>query len=161
MNAKTPEKTEHLAQCSCGHVTYSVQGPPLLRGYCHCTICQEFNQAECADISIYRARDVELPNPALISFQAYRPPPAVQRGVCLHCKKPAIEVMAIFPLPKFIIIPTLNLPSDCHIDPALHIFYQSRASDINDTLPKVNGYLPSQLALGGKLLSALIHSHFK
>ncbi len=149
-------ENQYACQCSCGETQFSVKGLPLLRGYCHCTICQEFNQAPFADISIYRAKDVVLPDPESLEYRAYRPPPAVQRGKCRTCETPAVEVMQIFPLPKLVIVPTENLHEDSVVEPSLHTFYNSRVSDIEDDLPKVSGYLKSQIAFGHKLVASLI-----
>lgn len=149
-------ENHHACQCSCGETTFSVQGVPLLRAYCHCTICQEFNQAPFSDISIYRAKDVVLPSPESLEYKAYRPPPAVQRGKCKTCDTPAVEVMQIFPLPKLVIVPTENLHKDCIVEPSLHMFYNSRVSDIEDELPKFSGYLKSQIAFGHKLVVSML-----
>lgn len=146
----------HACQCACGATRFSVQGPPLLRGFCHCTICQEFNQSAFADISVYRAGDVAMPDSDTLEFRAYRPPPAVQRGRCKACGGPAIEVMQIFPLPRLIIVPSGHLPAACRRDPALHVFYNSRQADVDDDLPKYSGYWKSQLAFGRRLLGALL-----
>ena len=149
-------ENQHQCQCSCGETKFIVNGLPLMRGFCHCSICQEYNQAPFADISVYRARDVVLHDPQSVEYKAYKPPPAVQRGKCKSCGKPAIETMHIFPLPKLVIIPTINLHKECLIDPALHVFYDRRVSEIEDDLPKYNGYLKSQLAFGKKLVAALM-----
>lgn len=149
-------ENQHACQCSCGETRFSVQGLPLLRGYCHCTICQEFNQAPFADISIFKAGDVILPNPQSVEYKAYRPPPAVQRGKCKTCGTPAVEFMQIFPLPKLIIVPTSNLPEECIVQPVLHAFYHSRVSDIEDDLPKYSGYWRSQIAFGHKVAMSLL-----
>ena len=149
---------EHYnCQCSCGEVKFAVHGRPLFRAFCHCTICQAFNGAPYADITLFRARDVAMPNPEIVEYKTYRPPPAVQRGVCVSCGRPAVEFMDIFPMPKLVIIPSANIRDAALVpDPALHIFYNSRVSDIGDDLPKHNGYWGSQLAFGHKLIGAIL-----
>jgi hypothetical protein len=149
-------ENKYVCQCSCGETTFSVQGSPLLRCYCHCTICQEFNQAAFADISIYMAKNVALPSPESLEYKAYRPPPAVQRGKCKSCGSPAVEFLQIPLLAKLIIIPTNTLHQDCVVDPALHMFYNSRVSDVDDGLAKFNGYWKSQAAFGHKLIVSLL-----
>lgn len=145
------------AQCSCGETQFEVKRSPLFRGYCHCTICQEFNQSAFADISIFRANDVIRPPEDHLTLKAYRPPPAVQRGVCKACLLPTIEYMDIFPLPKLVIIPTANLLESRFIPrPSLHLFYNRRVRDINDDLPKHHGYIRSQLAFSRKLFTSLL-----
>lgn len=150
------KQTQANGHCPCGQVKFTVQGPPLGRGYCHCTICQAFTQGPYADISVFRARDVQLPDPDLVQYDTYRPPPAVQRGKCRACGGAVVEVMQIFPLPRLVIVPTGNLPEGCRPEPSMHVFYHSRVADLDDDLPKYNGYWPSQLAFGRMLFSALV-----
>lgn len=148
--------SEHIGQCCCGATRFEVRGLPLLRVFCHCTLCQVFNQAPFADVSLFRASQVELPEPELVDYRSLRPPPAVQRGRCKSCGGAAIETLVLPLIPRLVFIPSANLPRDCQRQPALHMFYHSRVADIDDGLPKRSGYLKSQLALAGKLLPALL-----
>ena len=144
-------------QCSCGHVHYSVKGPGLLRGYCHCTICQSFNQSAYADITIFKASNVTLPDDAQVDYQAYKKiPPAVQRGKCVKCGSPAIERMKLPLLPELVIVPSGNAQAQAALpDASLHIFYHRRVKEIDDSLPKYEGFLSSQWAFASRLLAAL------
>ena len=144
-------------QCPCGQTQFGVQGRPLLRAFCHCTICQAFNQAPYADVTLFRAKAVNMPSPDLVEYRTYRPPPAIQRGVCPACHRPALEVMNILPMPKLVIVPSANIRDpELFADPSLHIFYNHRVDDVNDGLPKFNGYLNSQLAFGHRLIRSLL-----
>ena len=144
-------------QCSCGKARFSVHGRPIFRGFCHCTICQAFNQAPYADITLFRARDVAMPAPELVEYRTYRKPPAVQRGKCIACGGPALEFVQVFPMPRLIIVPSGNILDAALVPkPALHIFYDRRLVDFDDDLPKYTGYWQSQLAFGRKLLASLI-----
>jgi hypothetical protein len=146
--------SEVNGRCSCGHARFHIQGEPLVRAFCHCTICQEFNQAGYADITIFRERDVTLPNQATLKYISYAFPPMLQRGKCLKCRKPVIEYLSIPPLPKLIIVPSGNITDKTRIpEPSLHLFYHSRVADINDLLPKKIGYIKSQLALCHKMIT--------
>lgn len=146
----------HNAQCSCASTKFRLQGKALLRGFCHCTICQAFNQAGYADITVFRADEVETPDPALVELKSYRSPQVLQRGKCVHCHKPAIEYFHLFPMPDLVIVPTANiLEADLVPEPSLHIFYDRRVEDVQDRLPKYNGYLSSQIAFGRRLMTAL------
>ncbi len=143
--------------CSCGKTKFNVSGEPLLRVFCHCTICQEFNQAPYADITLFRAKDVLTPKEHDVELKSYKFPPLVQRGKCASCGKPAIEYLKIFPIPKLIIVPSLNIEDKAFVpDPLMHIFYDTRVADIQDELPKHEGDLKSQLALGHKVMSSLL-----
>jgi hypothetical protein len=145
-------------QCSCGKVQFGVHGRPLMRGFCHCTICQTFNQAPYADITLFRGTDVDLPGSQLVEYRTYRAPPAVQRGKCRACGRPAVEYLRILALPTLVIVPSANLLDRSLIPKAdLHIFYDRRVADIDDDLPKFQGYFASQGAFGRKLVSSLVH----
>lgn len=147
----------HNAQCPCTSTQFNLQGTALLRGFCHCTICQAFNQAGYADITLFRAKDVQKPDPALVALKSYRSPPILQRGKCCQCDQPAIEYFHLFPMPEVVIVPTANiLDANLVPEPSLHIFYDRRVDDVQDTLPKYSGYLSSQLAFGRRLMSALL-----
>ena len=108
-------------QCQCGHARFSISGRPLVRGFCHCLICQAFNQAAFADITVFYARDVHLHDESTVAFRAHQQPPMLKRGCCTQCGKPAIERLNIPLMPALVVIPTANL-SDPSLapQPALH-----------------------------------------
>ncbi|MGJ8687251.1 MAG: GFA family protein, partial [Spongiibacteraceae bacterium] len=131
-------------QCSCGNLKFNVSGEPLLRIFCHCTICQNFNQAPFGDVTIFRSRDVEMPNLATVEYLTHSAPPAVQRGKCMRCQKPGIEYMSLLVAPKLVIVPSVNIHNQQFLPvPSMHIFYHSRVADIDDELPKYEGYWSS------------------
>lgn len=152
----TEQKTK-MCTCECGSVSYAVPDKPLFRMFCHCTICQKFNDAAFGDIFVYRASDIERPEQGLVKFDTYRPPPNVQRGKCASCAKPAIEVLDMPLLPSLIVVPG-NMQKELDTLPAAkgHVFYESRIQDMQDDLPKHSGYLKSQLVFGKHLLMALV-----
>lgn len=143
--------------CHCDATRISVAGPPLVRGYCHCTICQAFNQGPYADITIFRARDVHFPADSPIEFRAYRSPPLVSRGKCSGCQHPAIEFLRLPAMPKLAILPSANIDAPELVPPAaLHIFYDTRVADFDDGLPKYSSYLSSQIGFGRRIVAALL-----
>lgn len=152
----TDQKTR-MCTCECGSVSYAVPEKPLFRMFCHCTICQKFNDAAFGDIFVYRASDIERPEESLVDFDTYRPPPNVRRGKCAACLKPAIELLNTPLLPSLILVPG-NMHQGLNRLPAAkgHVFYQSRMADFDDSLPKHSGYLNSQLVFGKTLLMALL-----
>lgn len=146
-----------LGSCSCHASQFTVTGKPLMRAYCHCTICQAFNQADYGDVTLFYAKDVVMENEEAIDFRVYQQPPMLKRGKCKHCGKPAIEKLSIPLMPKMMIIPSSNLNDASFLpEPALHIFYGSRKADMEDGLPKFNGYLSSQLQFSFMLIKAMI-----
>ncbi|MEM9301375.1 MAG: GFA family protein, partial [Pseudomonadota bacterium] len=143
------------ASCGCGAVNLEVRGQPLFRCLCHCTICQRFNAAPFGDVTVFTADDVDVAANAPIDFERLRPPPNVQRGKCRECARPAVEQAVIPFLPDLTIVPTSNLRPADRPDPAMHIFYRHRVADVDDTLPRYDGYLSSQLAFARMLIGAL------
>jgi hypothetical protein len=100
--------------CSCGATSFQTLGMPLFRFFCHCTICQRFNDAPFADILVFRAEDVALPPPGTVIFDTYRPPPNVQRGKCATCGQPAVTVFTARFLPRLVTVPRPMFKSDAH-----------------------------------------------
>ncbi len=142
-------------RCACGATEFPANGPALFRILCHCTICQRFNEADYADVVVYSAVSVERPPADAVAFATYKPPPNVQRGKCATCAQPAIEIFEAPLLPKLAMVPlamhadTAGLPQPC-----AHIFYEKRRADADDSLPKHEGFLRSQLAFVRHLLAS-------
>ena len=146
------------SQCECGEARFNVSGKPLMRAFCHCTICQTFNQAAYSDITLFRARDVIMPQQNSVEYKAYASPKIIQRGKCVSCGKAAIEYLKLPLMPKLFVVPTNNIADKRFVpEPSLHVFYDTRVSDIEDNLPKHSGYLKSQLAFSHKLMASFIH----
>ena len=143
--------------CECAEVKFNVIGKPLLRAYCHCTICQDYNQAPFADITLFHEKDVLKPVDESVEFKSHKFPPLLQRGNCVSCGKPALEYMNIPAMPQVVIIPSRNIQDKSLTpEPVAHIFYNERVADVKDALPKHNGYLKSEMALGHKVMLALL-----
>jgi len=106
---------------------------------------------------MFRAKDVTIPSIKNIIFKSHQFPPLLKRGVCASCGHGALEQLNLFPLPKFIIVPSVNI-IDKHFvpEPSFHIFYGTRVADIQDELPKYSGYMKSQLALSHRLIASLL-----
>jgi len=135
--------------CSCpgGHAAFPVKGAPLFRFFCHCTICQRFNDAPYADMLVYRAEDVDLPPPGAVEFVTLKPPPNVRRGKCAHCGAPTIETFHVPLLPKLTMVPRAVHPNDAALpQSSAHVFYETRIDDADDALPKHEGFVRSQWA---------------
>lgn len=143
------------SSCECGTCVVDVTIAPSTRFICHCTICQAFTGKSYSDMTIVRAKHVKLTNSDQISFKKYRPPPNIDRGLCLKCKKPVVEFGG-FGAFKWDFIPTSNFESQGLLPiPQMHLFYERRVKDTLDNLPKHNGYLLSQVAIGRMLMSNL------
>lgn len=148
-------------QCECGNTEFELKGKPLVRMLCHCTICQEFNQAPFGDVSIFLAKDVELKDKNSVELKQYKKPPAVERGKCTQCQKPVIEFFDLPLMPALTIVPSNHIPcGDYSLEPATHIFYHSRVADADDNLPKHEGFMKSQMALTAKLCGGMLKRWF-
>ena len=143
--------------CSCNQVKYDVSGTPMFRAYCHCKICQAFNQSDFADIIVMRSKDVAVTGTNKIAFRYHQQPPLIRRGNCAECGGVAIETIHIPVLPKMTIIPAQTLHnSELAPAPSFHMFYHRRVSEASDELPKHEGYLRSQWAFSTAVLGAFL-----
>jgi hypothetical protein len=144
-------------QCSCGDTKFTVSAPAIARFYCHCNICQAFNNAPFSDIVIYRKKDVFLADKSTVEFSTYKAPPAVQRGKCKTCAKPAIEFFTLWPIPALVFIPAGVIAKNVQLpDSAGHLFYNRRHQDHIDNLPKHSGYMKSQLSLTQRIFKNIL-----
>ncbi len=149
--------SEQKCSCECGEAKFTLKGKPLVRMFCHCTICQEFNESDFSDITVFLTKDIEFDQSQNIEFRKYKAPPAVDRGKCGSCHKPIIEFLDVPLFPSLTIIPSQNigkcsnLPESC-----AHIFYHRRVKDIDDSLPKYSGFIGSQFLFMKKLFSGML-----
>lgn len=148
--------TSNGGQCPCGTATFAIDGPPLFRMLCHCTICQAYNDAPFADVTAFRARHVHLIDEASVAFRAWRQPPLVQRGRCVRCEAAALERVRLPVMPHLTLVPSANVADGSRLPvPEAHIFYASRVADADDGLPKHAGFVGSQIAFAKALLGGL------
>jgi len=144
-------------RCSCGSVQFDTTDRPLFRAYCHCSICQRYNGAAYADVTVFRAKSVAVVDESKISFKAYQQPPIVQRGTCIQCGKPALEKIRLSLMPKLIVIPSGNFADKERLPtPSMHIFYDKRVQDMKDGIKKYEGYLASQIGFSLALIKGMM-----
>jgi hypothetical protein len=94
------------------------------------------------------AKHVKLDKTHNINFKTYFKPPVLTRGTCASCGMPVVGFMYIAPFAKIAFIPNQNFPESYPLsDPDLHIFYDFRTADVNDSLPKYNGYWRSEFEM--------------
>ena len=132
-------------RCPCGAVSFRISGRALLRAYCHCTTCREFNGTDVADVTVFRAADVVVENEAGVEYRGYQRPALARRGKCTRCDRPAVERASIpFGL-DVVILPSGNVHREGLLPPpSMHIFYDRRTADAHDDLPKRGGMIASQ-----------------
>ncbi|GAB3672189.1 hypothetical protein GCM10028792_05820 [Salinisphaera aquimarina] len=140
-------------------VEMAVRSEPLFRFFCHCRICQAFNQGPFADVTLFRIKSVTWPEGDAVAFRKHRSPPAVPRGFCSTCGGAAIELVQFLPLLKLALIPSANFSDGTFLPvPALPMFYDRRVGDVDDKLPRYSGYWPSQMAFSRRLLASLFRT---
>ena len=153
-----PNYQSEACSCSCGQVSYSVTKPVLVRFYCHCSICQSVYNKPFADATVVAGGGVVHDDGCQITYRKLRSYPNIQRGFCPSCNTPVLALLPLIPGVDSVSL-TLNfVPSHMyqnpqHIRPCdMHIFCDNRAADVDDELPKHEGYLRSQSAVVGKII---------
>ncbi len=147
---------EMMSSCGCGNTEVLVNGPPVMRFICHCSICQKVYQKPYADIVAFKASQIIKPIDKGVIFTKHRSPPAVNRGVCPECDCPVIAYLSLLPYMGFAFIPASNFSDEASLPlPHLHSFYDKRVENVEDNLPKFEGYWSSQWAVSRQLLSSI------
>ncbi|MBJ8496233.1 GFA family protein [Acinetobacter oleivorans] len=139
--------------CSCQHNELVLNGPVIMRFICHCLICQNVYQAPYADVVVAWKNDIIITKFQSIDFKKFRMPPAVNRGVCIQCKKPVYGYLKSYVKHDLAFIPAQNFKDSSSLpEPCLHEFYHRAVSPVEDNLPKYYGYMHSMLGLSKALL---------
>lgn len=134
-------------QCYCGHCKFEFEGDALFRIICHCNVCQKYNRGEYADNTVFKVSNVKFISPENNIFKYHSKPKMVARGQCLKCYMPTIENFTAIPHSNIVIVPNDNLSREYkEVQPAAHICYTTRQSDVDDDIRKYHGLLSSQIA---------------
>ena len=142
--------------CPCGETTFTVDEVPFARFYCHCEICQKLYDKPFADVTVVKTKHVHLADDQ-VNFKKYKMPPALDRGTCKACGKPAAGFLRGIPGLGLAFISADNFNDKTNL-PAHqgHIFYHRKQAEFEDELPKLSGYLSSELAVCKWLLPKLL-----
>ena len=144
----TYQRLTQSASCGCGQSKFEVNGAPIGRFICHCTICQNLYKKPYADVVMFWGGAITLPEYQPFTFQKYRPPPVLRRSTCNACGAPVIGFLRLAPLVRLAFSQVANFADPGVLPrPSVHIFYHSRIQDVDDELPKVSGYWPSEIAV--------------
>lgn len=136
------EFTPQDGSCSCYSNTYTINHAPIARFICHCTICQDYIGKAYNDVTVLLKSDISELEIDKTRFRRWKLPPNISRGLCKYCHKPSIE-MAVGG--NLVLVPTDNYPDiDALPQPSMHLFYNRRVEDMDDDLPKYNGFVQSQ-----------------
>tara|TARA_R110002072_G_scaffold140765_8_gene285235 strand:- start:25354 stop:25713 length:360 start_codon:yes stop_codon:yes gene_type:complete len=111
-----------------------------------------------ANIVAVKSNQIIKPIDPAIRFTKHRLPPSVNRGVCPSCNSPVVAFLPLAPTFGLAFIPAENFSEVFELPkPILHSFYDRRVGDVDDQLPKFNGYWPSQWALASRFVSTILH----
>jgi len=69
-----------------------------------------------------------------------------------------IGFLRLAPFLQLAFVPSRNFADPSALPPAgAHIFYHRRVDDVNDSLPKISGYWPSELAVTRAVMGSMLH----
>ncbi|KAF8665354.1 hypothetical protein AX16_000373 [Volvariella volvacea WC 439] len=146
--------------CFCGAVSYQVTGPPILRAYCHCTVCQRINASALihtvhfpVDCFTWTHRDSPEAAEAVLDPYVVHHKPWKKRWRCKNCGS---AVASHNSKANKISVWGAQLERDGdgrikhweELKPTAHIFYGTRMLDVSDDLGKWEGYENESRRLG-------------
>lgn len=141
-------------QCECGACKLTLSHAPKGRFFCHCKICQKVYKKPYSDVSVMDAQSVIIAEGSPIEYSSYWS--GLKRGTCKKCGQPVVALLTQFPLLKIAFVPTNTIGESVRVpDSQAHIFYHRRVNDMGDNLPKVSGFIQSELKATGIILPAL------
>jgi hypothetical protein len=144
-------------KCACGAVKIQIKSLPLTRLFCHCTICQNASNRDYADDILVLAKDVIIGNTTSIIYKQHTNIFPLQRGQCKHCHSPVVAFSSLLPFVKIAVIPTCFYSSQVNLpDPVAHVFYSNSRIHTDDSLPKYNTYISSQIMTVKYILCSII-----
>lgn len=136
----------YSCQCPCGTTKFEIRGEPIMRFYCHCTICQQQYDAPFVDATLFKLNEVVLPEEHGILFAKYKRIAAIDRGRCPACEKP-IFAKAGEGEKGFAFVAARNYVNPDELPAAeMHVFYGTRVENVSDDLPKYKNAISSRYA---------------
>lgn len=145
-------------QCTCGDIQFETAAP-ILRAFCHCSICKAYHNRAFADFTVFRLSGVVDHARGHVSYKVFKNPPFLKRGTCDRCAAPVLEKLFIPGLPRMMLIPSRWIAQQEALPkPGLHMFYDLRETEAQDDLPKAQGYLGSQMLFARHLIPALLRT---
>jgi len=144
-------------KCACGAVKVQIKPSPLVRMFCHCSICQKLSKQSYADDILVLAKDVIIENPTAVSYKKHTTIFPLQRGECQHCQSPVVAFSTLIPLVKIAVTPTQFYGHQVKLPKAVaHVFYDKKEKIGDDSLPKYSHYLSSQIITVKFILTIII-----
>ncbi len=152
--AMTYKRLTQSAACGCGQSKFNVDGVPIGRFKCHCTICQSLYKKPFVDVVMLWSGAIKLPEYQPFTFRKYRSPPALRRSTCNACGSSVVGLLSLAPFVGLAFVQCSNFSDQSVLPPpSVHIFYHSRVMNVEDNLPKVSGYWASEWAVSKLLVT--------
>ncbi|MEP5938722.1 MAG: GFA family protein [Erythrobacter sp.] len=155
--AKSSAQDQAVAgQCPCGACKIELQQMPSVRFYCHCTICQSVYPSGFGDATLMLASKVSVLTPDAIAYTQHMKKGGLQRGTCRNCDHPVLAHLDSPIMPKLAFVPSAIIPDQSDKpQSARHIFYGTRAADVQDNLPKTHGDAASMMVFTPSVLKVV------
>jgi hypothetical protein len=134
-------------RCLCGAVRYSVEGPFLYSGYCHCSRCRAATGSAFSAFAGIERKRLRVTNgePRITSFEMN------PDNIVSFCKLCGSSLFSLVRDGQVFHVTMGTLIDDPGIRPSFHIFVGSKAPwhEITDSLPQY-AELPPATALAGR-----------
>ncbi|AOS95736.1 Glutathione-dependent formaldehyde-activating enzyme [Microbulbifer aggregans] len=130
-------ETYHLA-CDCGAVEFECEGPPKVRGFCHCDDCRNFLKVPYHSVDAWESDKVKVTKGSdqIAVFQ--HPQKKMKRFFCQNCGETVFNSNAMdWRIVSQLLVRRQNqgiLPDE--LASKSHFHYGQRIVDIDDELPK-------------------------
>ncbi|EIM92394.1 uncharacterized protein STEHIDRAFT_89359 [Stereum hirsutum FP-91666 SS1] len=135
--------------CFCGQASYTITAPPKMRAYCHCTGCQRLNACPYNWTIHNDASNFTFthPQPHAERLDSFVNPDKPWK-TRFRCKTCGCTVASKNSKTNNVSVWGPHLERDNEgmikrsdeVKPTAHIFYGTRIADVNDGLPKWEGY---------------------
>jgi hypothetical protein len=146
---KMTETPSYHGFCFCKALSWVVTGSPILTVYCHCTTCQRLHAAPFIHTIHYPKERFQWthPNHATAFLERFQIPdkPWKSRVRCKKCgvmiatENTKTNAYSVFG-PVLERDDSGKIMSWEQLKPTAHMFYGTRLLDVNDELPKWQGY---------------------
>ena len=138
----------YSGQCYCGATKVTVEGDPMISGYCHCASCRSFHGAPFIAWSVWPSEAVHVTG----DLRKTEKNPSLARSTCAKCGGKLMGILKDAGMT--VVFPNILAESGLAFHPQMHKYYADRVVDVPDGLPKfVDG--PTELGGNGKTVPEL------
>ncbi len=124
------ETNTYTGQCYCGATKVSVEGDPMVSGFCHCASCRSFHGAPFIGWSVWPSDKVHVTGQMNKTDKVDH----LARATCAKCGGKMMGI--IKGADMTVVFPNVLAASGAPFHPAWHQFYAERVIDIVDGVSK-------------------------